>query len=115
MPRKDLIQYRRGTAAEWLSVNPTLASGEIGFATDANEIRVGDGQLAWEFLTPIGGVSESAIEDAVTRYFEDHPVSGVTAEYVQAQIQAHRVEPAPHTAYDVNIPSLSILFQNGIV
>lgn len=115
MPRKDLIQYRRGTAAEWLGANPTLASGEVGFATDANEIRVGDGMLAWEFLTPIGGVSDAAIEDAVTRYFEENPVSGVTAEYVQNAIQAHREEPTPHTAYDVDIPSLSILFQNGIV
>lgn len=115
MPRKDLIQYRRGTAAEWSGANPTLASGEIGFATDANELRVGDGLLAWEFLTPIGNVSDAVIEEAVTRYFEENPVSGVTAQYVQDAIQAHRDEPTPHRAYDSEIPSLSILFQNGIV
>lgn len=114
MPRADLIQYRRGTAAEWSAVNPALASGEVGYATDTNEIRVGDGARPWDLLESIGSVSESAIQDAVTRYLEDNPVTGVNAEYVQSAIQAHRVEPTPHTAYDVEIPSLSILFQNGI-
>lgn len=114
MPRIDLIQYRRGTASEWSGVNPTLASGEVGYATDANEIRIGDGARPWELLEPIGSVSDATIEEAVTRYFEDNPVTGVNAEYVQNAIQAHRVEPTPHTVYDVNIPSLSILFQNGI-
>ena len=115
MPRKDLIQYRRGTEAQWLEADPTLAYGEVGYDLTNNEIRVGDGQKIWADLLPIGGASEAEIQAAVERYFEDNPASGVTAEYVQAQIQAHRVEPTPHTAYDVDIPSLSILFQNGIV
>ncbi|QDH48046.1 hypothetical protein SEA_DEJAVU_41 [Microbacterium Phage DejaVu] len=115
MARKDLIQYRRGTAAEWIAANPTLAYGEIGYDLTNNEIRVGDGQQVWVNLVAIGGATEDQIATAVERYFEDHPVPGVTAEYVQEQIQSHREEPTPHTAYDVNIPSLSILFQNGIV
>lgn len=114
MPRRDLIQYRRGTETEWLEAEPTLAYGEVGYDLTNNEIRVGDGQKIWTNLTPIGGASEDQIEAAINAYFEEHPVSGVTAEYVQAAIQAHRVEPTPHTAYDVDIPSLSILFQNGI-
>lgn len=114
MPRVDLIQYRRGTSTEWVAANPILASGEVGWAKDLNEIRIGDGILPWVGLTPIGGVSESAIQDAVTSYLNENPVTGVTAEYVQDAIQSHRTEPAPHTAYDADIPSLSILFQNGI-
>jgi DNA polymerase III psi subunit len=34
MPRDTLIQIRRGTLAQWLSTNPTLANGEVGFITD---------------------------------------------------------------------------------
>ncbi|AXC36149.1 hypothetical protein SEA_FORK_41 [Microbacterium phage Fork] len=115
MPRRDLIQYRRGTEGQWLEANPTLAYGEMGYDLTNNEVRVGDGQGAWTDLLPIGGASESQIESAINDYFEANPVSGVTAEYVQAAIQAHRIESTPHTAYDVDIPSLSILFQNGIV
>lgn len=54
MPRNDLIQYRRSTATEWATANPVLYSGEIGYDTTNNEIRVGDGVTPWSGLGPIG-------------------------------------------------------------
>lgn len=51
MPREDLIQLRRGTAAEWNDANPTLALAEPGLVTDgAGELRLGDGVNAWTAL-----------------------------------------------------------------
>jgi hypothetical protein len=44
------IQLRRGTAANWTSVNPILASGEFGFETDTLKGKVGNGTLAWNSL-----------------------------------------------------------------
>jgi hypothetical protein len=44
------IQVRRGTAAEWTSANPTLASGEWGFETDTDKVKIGDGTTAWTSL-----------------------------------------------------------------
>ena len=46
----DTIQLRRDTAANWTSVNPTLATGEVGLATDvqAGMLRAGPG--AWNSL-----------------------------------------------------------------
>ena len=44
------IQMRRGTAAQWTSGNPTLASGEMGVETDTGKIKVGDGATAWTSL-----------------------------------------------------------------
>lgn len=41
------IQMRRDTAANWTSVNPILASGEIGLETDTDLFKVGDGVTAW--------------------------------------------------------------------
>lgn len=114
MPRKDLIQYRRGTEAQWLEANPVLAYGEVGYDLTNNEIRVGDGSQPWVERLAIGGANEAQIQEAVNNYLEQNPISGVTEQYVQEQIQEHREEPTPHTAYDVDIPSLSILFQNGI-
>jgi cytoskeletal protein CcmA (bactofilin family) len=46
----SLIQVRRGTAAEWTSANPVLAQGEIGFVTDENKFKVGNGSSAWSSL-----------------------------------------------------------------
>lgn len=46
-----VIQFRRDTAANWTSNNPTLASGEMGVETDTNKYKVGDGSTAWTSLT----------------------------------------------------------------
>lgn len=45
-----IIQFRRGTAAEWSAVNPTLAVGEVGYETDTGKIKVGNGSSAWSAL-----------------------------------------------------------------
>ena len=45
-----IIQFRRGTAAEWSAANPTLAAGEVGFETSTNRMKVGDGSTAWNSL-----------------------------------------------------------------
>lgn len=44
------IQFRRGTAAEWSSANPTLANGELGYESDTKVIKFGDGVTAWNTL-----------------------------------------------------------------
>jgi len=53
------IQIRRDTAANWASVNPTLAQGEIGVETDTTKFKFGTGSTAWNSLgyaaLPISG------------------------------------------------------------
>lgn len=44
------IKLRRDTAANWLSVNPVLASGEPGLETDTRKIKYGDGSSTWSAL-----------------------------------------------------------------
>jgi len=56
------IQVRRDTASQWSSNNPTLDSGEIGFVTDENKIKLGDGSTAWNSLEY---VKADAIVDSV--------------------------------------------------
>jgi hypothetical protein len=43
-------QLRRGTAALWTSVNPTLAAGIQGYETDTKKMKIGDGVTAWNSL-----------------------------------------------------------------
>lgn len=50
MARNALIQVRRDTAANWTSVNPTLASGEIGLETDTGRYKIGNGSTPWNSL-----------------------------------------------------------------
>ena len=51
MPANTVIKIRRGTAAEWTSANPTLAAGELGFETDTQRSKLGDGSTAWTSLS----------------------------------------------------------------
>jgi hypothetical protein len=48
MPQR--MQQRRDTAANWTSVNPVLASGEIGYDSTTKQMKVGDGVTAWSGL-----------------------------------------------------------------
>ena len=44
------MQQRRGTATQWTTGNPVLAAGEIGFETDTNKFKIGDGSSTWSAL-----------------------------------------------------------------
>ena len=51
----DIIQLRRDTAANWTSVDPTLAHGEMGWEIDTSKVKIGDGTTEWTSL-PYGGI-----------------------------------------------------------
>lgn len=44
------IQFRRDTAANWISANPTLSQGEVGLETDTSAYKIGDGVNTWTNL-----------------------------------------------------------------
>ncbi len=49
------IQFRRGLATEWTTINPILAEGELGIETDTELFKIGNGLLNWDDL-PYGGI-----------------------------------------------------------
>ena len=60
-----LIQFRRDTASNWTSNNPTLANGEFAIETDTTKYKIGDGSTAWTSLAYGGlGSIDTAIIDA---------------------------------------------------
>ncbi len=54
------IQLRNDTAANWTSVNPTLARGEIGIEIDTNKMKIGTGVTDWDNL-PYMGIDASEL------------------------------------------------------
>lgn len=48
------IAFRRDSASDWTSANPTLLIGELGIETDTLKIKVGDGSSAWSSLGYLG-------------------------------------------------------------
>jgi hypothetical protein len=45
------MQQRKGTASQWTSANPILNAGEIGWESDTNKFKIGDGTNHWSSLT----------------------------------------------------------------
>lgn len=52
------IQLRRGTAAEWSSVNPVLAQGELLLELDTGRLKIGNGLNNWNDLPYAGFASQ---------------------------------------------------------
>jgi hypothetical protein len=44
------IQLRNDTTTNWATINPILASGELGYDTLLHQIKMGDGTTAWNSL-----------------------------------------------------------------
>jgi hypothetical protein len=55
------MQQRRGTAEQWTAANPILAAGEIGFETDTNKFKIGNGSSTWSNITYFTNASELAL------------------------------------------------------
>jgi hypothetical protein len=62
------MQQRRGTAAQWTSANPILNAGEIGYETDTNQFKIGDGTNHWADLSYF--IDETALSTSLGDYVE---------------------------------------------
>jgi len=55
------IQIRRGTAQQWIDINPILSSGERGLETDTRREKIGNGVDVWTALPYITSFSTENI------------------------------------------------------
>jgi hypothetical protein len=69
------IQVRRGTAAQWTSANPTLASGEVGFETDTGRFKIGTGALWGSTVYASTAVADTALLSAANVFAQGQTVS----------------------------------------
>lgn len=72
------MQQRRGTSEQWTLANPILAPGEIGFATDDNRFKIGDGINRWLVL-PYFINSESLPEIDLSNYVTTEDLTDAVA------------------------------------
>lgn len=103
MPRRDLSQVRRGTAAQWTAVNPILAAGEAGYETDTNKLKYGNGSTAWnslDYLLPDAtpDPNTTLLGNPITA-LELSRLSGVTSA-VQTQLNSKAATAHTHAIAD---------------
>jgi len=86
MPAQTVIQHRRDLAANWTTTNPTLSNGEIGFETDTNKFKIGNGTENWVTLKYAGSggaeISETEPEDPDQGALWYNSITGITSVYV---------------------------------
>ena len=58
------MRQRKGTASQWTTSNPILGAGEIGYESDTNKFKIGDGVNHWNSLTYF--LDADAIEALIT-------------------------------------------------
>jgi hypothetical protein len=89
MPVNNLIQLRRGTAAQWVTADPILESGEAGFETDTGKFKIGDGATDWVELSYAGGsgvaVSATEPEDPEEGALWFNSTTGITSIYFDSE------------------------------
>ena len=75
------MQQRRGTAAQWVSSNdgdgPILNAGEIGWESDTNKFKIGDGINNWIDLTYFVDATD-VIASSLGAYLQDSDVGAVS-------------------------------------
>jgi len=81
------MQQRRGTAAQWISTNggagPVLNAGEMGWESDTNKFKIGDGVNNWtslDYFSDINSTVNPAFGSSIT--FE-----GATADSFETTLQ----------------------------
>jgi hypothetical protein len=75
------MQQRRGTASQWTSSNdgdgPILNAGEIGWESDTNKFKIGDGVSYWADLTYFVDATD-VIASSLGSYLQDSDVGAVS-------------------------------------
>lgn len=117
------IQVRRGTASQWTSTNPTLAAGELGFETDTNKIKCGNGSTAWNSLAYLNndgditgvtagtGISGGGTSGTVTVSID----TSVTADLTTAQTLTNKTltDPKINLGFDAETASYTAVLANN--
>jgi len=76
------IQIRHGLAADWTTINPTLAVGEMGVETDTGRFKIGNGSSTWTALNYSLGVASKGPYSGSTQYYPNDIVSLSGSSYI---------------------------------
>jgi len=120
------MQQRRGTATQWTGANPILNAGEIGFESDTNKFKIGDGINHWADLDYF--IDENALGTTLGDYVETSLLAAnngvatlnasgklVSSQIPDlAQVTVHAVaNQAARLALDVQVGDIAIQSDNG--
>jgi hypothetical protein len=93
------MQQRRGTAAQWTSANPVLNAGEMGWESDTNKFKIGDGTNHWADLDYFADTNSTVVPTFGTSIVFE----GATADSYETTLQV----TDPTADRTITIPNVS--------
>jgi hypothetical protein len=109
------IKVRRGTDAEWTSANPILLEGEIGYSTDGNYFKIGDGATAWSSITAtFSPLSIGSLVDLVYPvgcYYTQYPAAASNTESLEFPTSEEPGTLFPGTTWTAQFDTESVFFR----
>lgn len=97
------FKLRRDNQEAWALVNPVLQAGEPGLETNTGRYKIGNGTHRWSDLPYF--IDEPGVVSLIETYLS----GGSTG-----PLEQHVSSATPHPEYD-DLPSLSLLFENGLL
>ena len=105
-----LIQFRRGTAAAWTTANPILHAGELGFETDTEKFKIGNGTTHWVDLT-YGNDLPAEVDTLIANHASltaTHGVTGAIVGTTDTQTLTHKtISGSTNTLSNISNASLT--------
>lgn len=115
MPVNTAITLRKGSASQWSTTNPILASGEPGYDLTNNILKIGDGVSNWNSLNSINfSEIDLGTYPLITITSQPVSVSGYFDEILSFSVVATSTLPARTLYYQWQKSSDNISFNNII-
>ena len=106
----EMVHFTSAAAGGTISI-PDLWSSQLAAAEAAADAAANSAAEVSEALDDL----DEFVGESVQDWFEAHPESVVSPQSLSDAIEAHENDPTPHKAYDVDMPDLIVLFENGLV
>ncbi len=111
------MQQRRGTAAQWISTNsgngPILNAGEIGWESDTNKFKIGDGVNTWlalDYFSDTNSTVNPAFGSSIT--FEGATANNFETTLAVTDPTADRTITFPDATGTVALTGTNVSFNN---
>jgi hypothetical protein len=85
MAVNDLITFRKGTASQWISANPILASGEPGYDLTNKIFKIGDGISVWTQLSGVNQNIAAGYDISITNNSGIYTIASTNLVHVDSQ------------------------------
>ena len=108
------LQLRHDTAANWTSVNPILAQGEIGVELTTNKIKIGNGSSTWSALSYLINTTGAVVGTTDTQTLTNKTITSIGAYETKVAMAALNIDLSLGSYFTKTISGASSLTVSNV-